>query len=294
MAHRAPGTGLAGTGLAHNRARSVFAEALLAQLVTQGVDLLTGGILADPDDLDLPYGAELDDYAAEPAESGGVHRARPGRRPVPGSWPAIRTSGPRSTELWPLRTPERLLAELLGSPEWLAEISTDADLTVLHRPDGAAWTVADAPLLDELAELLGPLPRPDRAEPGHRPGYAAAVLQRARPSTTAAYAATGGSGRAAGHRLRQRGGAGRPVRAGADRERRRAGRGGPRVDLRAPGGRRGAGAVGHGLARAGPALPHPVDHRGRGPGPAQFPGRRAGVGRRARPGGRRPVDPGAV
>lgn len=51
--------------------------------------------------------------------------------------------------LWPLLTPEQLLADLyagrcfrIGVPE-------------LYREDAEAWTVSDVPLLDELAELLG-------------------------------------------------------------------------------------------------------------------------------------------
>lgn len=51
--------------------------------------------------------------------------------------------------LWPLLTPEQLLADLyagrcfrIGAPE-------------LYRVDAQAWTVSDVPLLDELAELLG-------------------------------------------------------------------------------------------------------------------------------------------
>lgn len=51
--------------------------------------------------------------------------------------------------LWPLLTPEQLLADLyagrcfrIGAPE-------------LYREDADAWTVSDVPLLDELAELLG-------------------------------------------------------------------------------------------------------------------------------------------
>lgn len=51
--------------------------------------------------------------------------------------------------LWPLLTPEKLLADLyagrcfrIGAPE-------------LYRPDAEAWTVSDVPLLDELADLLG-------------------------------------------------------------------------------------------------------------------------------------------
>ncbi|MFC4034371.1 HelD family protein [Streptomyces polygonati] len=70
-------------------------------------------------------------------------------------------------KLWPLLTPEQLLTALFGSPELLASampgFSEEQRAALLRErpgPDGpaAVWTVADVPLLDEAAELLGPLP----------------------------------------------------------------------------------------------------------------------------------------
>jgi DNA helicase IV len=52
-------------------------------------------------------------------------------------------------ELWPLLTPEQLLGDLYSGRCFRIGLSR------LHRTDGAAWTVSDVPLLDELAELLG-------------------------------------------------------------------------------------------------------------------------------------------
>lgn len=60
--------------------------------------------------------------------------------------------------LWPVLSPEALLADLLSSSERLAAAGADPSLL---RSDGAAWTVSDVPLLDELAELLGPHEVPD-------------------------------------------------------------------------------------------------------------------------------------
>ena len=69
--------------------------------------------------------------------------------------------------LWPLLSPEQLLTALLASPELLTQAMpdfSDAERAVLLRqhpgPDqeAALWTTADVPLLDEAAELLGPLP----------------------------------------------------------------------------------------------------------------------------------------
>ncbi|MGP4053215.1 RNA polymerase recycling motor ATPase HelR [Mycobacterium sp. 4D054] len=54
--------------------------------------------------------------------------------------------------LWPVLTPETLLAELYSSPERLRAAGADP---ALHRADGHAWTVSDVPLLDELVDLLG-------------------------------------------------------------------------------------------------------------------------------------------
>jgi DNA helicase IV len=54
--------------------------------------------------------------------------------------------------LWPILTPETLLAQLYSSPERLRTAGADP---VLARADGAAWTVSDVPLLDELVDLLG-------------------------------------------------------------------------------------------------------------------------------------------
>ncbi|HEV7625507.1 MAG TPA: helicase, partial [Streptomyces sp.] len=65
-------------------------------------------------------------------------------------------------------------------PDRLASAGGEMDLSGLYRAPGAAWTVADAPLLDELAELLGPPPGPPEgsSEPdgAEQRAYAAEVL----------------------------------------------------------------------------------------------------------------------
>ncbi|MCU1681537.1 MAG: putative helicase [Amycolatopsis sp.] len=55
-------------------------------------------------------------------------------------------------ELWPMLTPETLLAQLYTSTERLRAAGADQ---ALLRVDGDAWTVSDVPLLDELVDLLG-------------------------------------------------------------------------------------------------------------------------------------------
>ncbi len=69
--------------------------------------------------------------------------------------------------LWPVLTPQRLIAELLGSAEridFAAGGLPPADRALLMRADGGAFTPADVPLLDEAAELLGPPPAPPRPD----------------------------------------------------------------------------------------------------------------------------------
>ena len=170
------------SGRTHNAARMEFAEGLVAQLVERGVELITGGVLADPDDRDLDRVFEGDEYALDPAESAAAiaRDLADDLRDELVDHPGFRAA---LNELWPLRTPERLLAELLSSPARLRAITAalrreghrGLDLAVLHRVDGAAWTVSDAPLLDELVELLGPLPR-RRPRGGNGVRYAAEVL----------------------------------------------------------------------------------------------------------------------
>jgi DNA helicase IV len=61
--------------------------------------------------------------------------------------------------LWPYLAPQRLVAGLLAEEGALAAAApglSAAERAVVHRPDAPdAWTVADVPLLDEAAQLLG-------------------------------------------------------------------------------------------------------------------------------------------
>jgi DNA helicase IV len=61
--------------------------------------------------------------------------------------------------LWPFLTPQRLVAGLLaeeGALRRAAPSFSDSERSVVLRPDAPdAWTVADVPLLDEAAQLLG-------------------------------------------------------------------------------------------------------------------------------------------
>ncbi|MFQ6396754.1 RNA polymerase recycling motor ATPase HelR [Nocardia sp. KC 131] len=78
--------------------------------------------------------------------------------------------------LWPILTPEKLLAQLYSSPERLRAAGADE---VLSRADGEAWTVSDVPLLDELVDLLGrdkPADQTAERERKAEAAYATAVL----------------------------------------------------------------------------------------------------------------------
>ncbi|WP_155373866.1 HelD family protein [Catellatospora vulcania] len=60
--------------------------------------------------------------------------------------------------LWPVLTPQRLLADLYASEARIATAAymlTETEQALLRRSRDAGWTPADAPLLDEAAELLG-------------------------------------------------------------------------------------------------------------------------------------------
>lgn len=60
--------------------------------------------------------------------------------------------------LWPVLTPQRLLSDLYASEARIAAAAsmlTESEQALLRRSRDAGWTPADAPLLDEAAELLG-------------------------------------------------------------------------------------------------------------------------------------------
>ncbi|MEH1164396.1 ATP-binding domain-containing protein [Micromonospora sp. CPCC 205539] len=91
-------------------------------------------------------------------------------------------------QLWPVLSPQRLLADLYADPDRIATAApmlTDEERALLHREPGG-WTPADVPLLDEAAELLG---EDERAAAARRERirslereYAEGVLEIARGS----------------------------------------------------------------------------------------------------------------
>ncbi|MFR9803573.1 UvrD-helicase domain-containing protein [Pseudonocardia sp. RS010] len=140
------------TGLPHNVARTTFRDTLGRLLVDRGMEKLDRGLEDPPELVELLRGLDLPEI--EPAGAAEVTAQM--RAELRDDLRANLDFHAAVERLWPVLTPERCLADLYASPERLA--SAGEGLEGLHRPAGSAWTVADAPLLDELAELLGPPP----------------------------------------------------------------------------------------------------------------------------------------
>ncbi|RMI28627.1 DUF2075 domain-containing protein [Nocardia stercoris] len=119
-----------GSGQPHNEARAVFTD-IVAYVLTERAAARIGRGWLTRDDREA-WDNLCADLRTELAEDAAFLAAL--------------------DEFWPILTPETLLAQLYSSPERLRAAGADP---VLARADGAAWTVSDVPLLDELAELLG-------------------------------------------------------------------------------------------------------------------------------------------
>ena len=162
------------TGLPHNAARATFRDTLGSLLVSQGVERLEQDLEDPPELADLLRGLgdlpEVEPAGAAEVSAEMRHELRDDLRSNLAFHAAVE-------RLWPVLTPEQLLAELFASPERLASAGGDIDVSGLHRAVGSPWTVADAPLLDELAELLGrPPTRPSEPDSAGQRAYAAEVL----------------------------------------------------------------------------------------------------------------------
>ena len=142
------------TGLPHNEARTTFTDVITYVLSERATARIGKGWLTRDDkaawaEIKAGVIGELDDHE-------GLATAL--------------------DELWPLLTPESLLAPLYESHERLRAAGADSSL---WRADGAAWTVSDVPLLDELVDLLGRHGPTDRAaarERAEEAAYAEGVL----------------------------------------------------------------------------------------------------------------------
>ncbi|WP_197043576.1 RNA polymerase recycling motor ATPase HelR [Saccharothrix sp. NRRL B-16314] len=118
------------SGLPHNEARAVFTEIVTYVLTERAIPRIGKGWLTRDDrDAWERMRTELTKELAQDDEFTAA-----------------------LDELWPVLTPESLLAPLYASPERLRAAGADP---ALLRADGDAWTVSDVPLLDELVDLLG-------------------------------------------------------------------------------------------------------------------------------------------
>ncbi|WP_149361273.1 HelD family protein [Lolliginicoccus suaedae] len=120
----------------HNKAREIFVSTAVDLLATQYRKVLSAGIDGGHDLLDRDDLADIrDELRADPAVRGVLD------------------------SLWPMLTPQQVLMELLSDPDRLRSASgdllaKDEQETVL-RARAALFSDTDAPLLDELAELIG-------------------------------------------------------------------------------------------------------------------------------------------
>lgn len=115
--------------LPHNVAREHFEGHILNTLT----DMVAERIGTDPYD-----GSNL-------LDAGDITQIRDELAENPEVWAAI-------DRLWPRLTPQRLVADFLAAPEAYLD---DQDAAAVRRRVTRTWTVADVPLLDEAAELLG-------------------------------------------------------------------------------------------------------------------------------------------
>src|SRR3954447_687639 len=161
-------------GLPHNAARATFRDTVGRLLVDQGVERLEQDLEDPPEFAELL--GDLPELAAGTAQLSAELR-----RELRDDLRSDLAFHAAVEQLWPVLSPEQVLAELFASPDRLASAGAGINLSGLHRAEGSTWTVADGPRLEELAERLGPPPgRPgaDESEPdsaAHR-AYAAEVL----------------------------------------------------------------------------------------------------------------------
>lgn len=140
--------------LVHNQARAVFDHHIIETLTARAVEQIGAGWL-HPEQPDMIAEEVIDEFG-EPTEDDGLaeNLIADVRAELSGS-PAL--AGALDL-LWPMLTPQRLLAELFSSPDRLrvaAAMLSAKDRDALYRPVGAAWTVSDVPLLDEAVDMLG-------------------------------------------------------------------------------------------------------------------------------------------
>ena len=147
----------------HNQSREAFSTRIVEALTEQYVATLTDPVGQAEDEAWAPVGDGLGDLG-DPTRPLLDAEDRAALRTEVRDSAEVRAA---IDEWWPVLRPEQLLADLLSSRERIAEAAGDyvaEDQEALFREDGKAFSVADVPLLDELAELLGEDPTAEGTE----------------------------------------------------------------------------------------------------------------------------------
>lgn len=147
-----------GSGQPHNQARAVFTDIISWALTERAIARIGRGWLSRDDR--TAWEQLREDLLGELADNKQFSAAL--------------------DRLWPILTPQELLASLYVSPQRLHAVGAPQ---ALLRVDGEAWTVSDVPLLDELVDLLGRDKAAESAdqaaerERNYEAEYAAGVLE---------------------------------------------------------------------------------------------------------------------
>ncbi|SHN43450.1 HelD family protein [Cryptosporangium aurantiacum] len=160
------------TGRPHNKARPIFVRLVVdevarqlaaqAQGLADRLEAETAQLLGDVD-LDAAARGDLARLGFEESPESDVDpytETALDLRAIAATDPGVAAA---CEALWPQLTAQRLLAQLFGDPARLASAAdgllTADEQALLCRPAGigapTGWTVADVPLLDEAAQLLG-------------------------------------------------------------------------------------------------------------------------------------------
>jgi DNA helicase IV len=138
------------SGRRHNQARVIFVREVATALARQVAERLEADLAAiEVDESVFGPDEQLDDGPLLDEDQLADLRAELLAEPE------VRAALDR---LWPELTPQGLLADLFQDQQRLAALDSEltaAERALLLRPEGAGWTPADIPLLDEAAVLLG-------------------------------------------------------------------------------------------------------------------------------------------
>ncbi|NDL58675.1 HelD family protein [Phytoactinopolyspora mesophila] len=132
----------------HNRMRRFVVRAVLEELTSQAltaIESVLDGVEAPDENED-----EVDQELSGLIDRDALHQEL---RSSPGVREALDV-------LWPELTPEGLLGDLLTDPVLRADVAPQLSVderNAVQRADRGSWTVADVPLLDEIATLVGEL-----------------------------------------------------------------------------------------------------------------------------------------